>query len=283
MKGSATFEFGEDGEMSMNAKELIAAGRLLEARTQLTAEVKAAPSDAGRRALLFQVLSFLGEWEKADRHLDMMVSLNPSSETGILTYRNLLGAEKKRTDVLHGKGTPDFLSTAPDYLGIWLAAVDKAANGRPDEAVDMIGRAETGWTTLKGTLDGRAFVGFADTDTLLRPFLVLIMHDRYIWVPFESIAELSVSPPKTLLDLLWTQARLTTWEGLNVHGYLPVRYPDTHLHEDERVKMGRETQWVSTGESLTRGVGQHVYQAGNDDVSLLDIREAAFQGPGKDR
>jgi type VI secretion system protein ImpE len=54
----------------MNSKDLIKAGRLSDARKQLTEEVKAKPGDSGRRTLLFQVLAFYGEWDKAERHLD---------------------------------------------------------------------------------------------------------------------------------------------------------------------------------------------------------------------
>jgi type VI secretion system protein ImpE len=267
----------------MNVKELIAEGRLSEARAQLTADVKATPSNTGKRTLLFQVLAFLGEWEKADRHLDMIASLDPSSETGGLVYRNLLAAEKRRADVFRAKRLPDFLSPVPAYVETWLVALDKAASGRPNEAADLIGPAEDGRTPLQGTVNGQTFLGFSDTDTILGPFLELMMHDRYIWVPFDAVAELSVSAPATLLDLLWIQARLTTWEGLNVQGYLPVLYPGSPLHEDEQVRLGRRTEWIAAGDSLARGAGQHVYQAGESDVPLLEIREVAFLQPRKER
>jgi len=108
------------------------------------------------------------------------------------------------------------------------------------------------------------------------------MHDRYVWIPFESLGELSISPPKTLLDLLWSPARLLTWEGLSANCYLPVLYPDSCAHVDDRVKLGRVTEWLPAGGSFVRGVGQHVFQAGEEDVSLLEIRDVVFAPPGKD-
>jgi type VI secretion system protein ImpE len=266
----------------MNAKELIAEGRLSEARARLVADVKASPADAGKRTLLFQVLSFLGEWEKAERHLDTLASLNPSSTVGVLACRNIVAAEKKRARVFSGKALPDFISTPPGYVEDWLLALEKTRNGQCVEAAVIIEKLGEDRTPVQGRLNGESFVGFSDTDTILGPFLELITHDRYIWVPFDSVAELSISAPKTLLDLLWIEARLLTKEGLNVQGFLPVLYPNSHSHENEQVKLGRITEWVATDEALAKGAGQHVYQAGDNDVPLLEIRDLVFQTNEKD-
>ncbi len=129
-------------------------------------------------------------------------------------------------------------------------------------------------------MNGRDFTGFRDTDTFLSLFIEFFVHERYLWVPMESIRELSVSPPKTLYDLLWIPARLTTWEGLSANGYLPVLYPDSFSHEDDRIKLGRMTDWVSLGGSFSKGMGQHVFQVGEEEISLLEIQEAHFKAPG---
>ena len=50
----------------MDSKELIKKGQLGEARAALVNEVKNRPGDPASRTLLFQVLLFCGEWEKAN-------------------------------------------------------------------------------------------------------------------------------------------------------------------------------------------------------------------------
>jgi type VI secretion system protein ImpE len=266
----------------MNAKDLITAGRLTEARAQLTADVKAAPSDVSKRVLLFQTLAFLGEWEKAERHLDLIVRLNPTSETGVQVYMNVVHAEKERREVMERKRLPGFVSGVPSYLEAWLLAWDKVKENKYGEAADLYDHVERQQPPIKGTVNGKEFEGFSDTDSLLGPFLEVIMHDRYLWVPFESIGELSVSPPKSLFDLLWVPARLMTWEGMNINCYVPVLYPDSCLDGDERVRLGRMTEWRQVGDSFLKGVGQHVYQAGDEDIALLEIREVLFTPPGKE-
>ncbi|MGD0487609.1 MAG: type VI secretion system accessory protein TagJ [Syntrophorhabdales bacterium] len=260
----------------MNAKDLIAAGKLMEARAQLTGEVKAAPSDAAKRVLLFQVLAFLGEWEKAERHLDMVVSLNPTSETGVQVYMNTIHAEKERREVMAGKRRPGFVTGAPSYLDLYLAAWNELKKGKPEEAARMYKRVEAQRRPVSGSVDGKRFDGFLDTDAFLSCFLEVIVHDRYIWISFDSIRELSVDPPKTLFDLLWIPARLMTWEGVSLHCYIPVLYVDSSAQADERIKLGRMTEWLPLGGPFYKGVGRRVFQAGEDDIPLLELREVSF-------
>jgi type VI secretion system protein ImpE len=261
----------------MNAKELIMAGRLSEARAQLTEEVKAAPSDARKRTLLFQVLAFSGEWDKAERHLDMIVSLNPGAETGVQVYKNLVNAEKERKEVVAGTRTPGFLTGVPPYLDFYFVAWEKVKEKKIEEARTLYDQLNARWPVISGTIDGRSFSGLWDTDTFLSSFLEACVHERYVWFPFESLRELSISPPKTLFDLLWAPARLLTWEGLSVSCYLPVLYPDSCLHEDARIKLGRLTDWISLGGPFYRGVGQHVFQIGEEEIPILEIRDVTFK------
>ena len=81
----------------MDPKELIRAGRLSDARMQLIEEVKSSPANAGKRTLLFQVHSLLGEWDKAERHLEVLAAQDVSRETGVQVYKNLVQAERNKT------------------------------------------------------------------------------------------------------------------------------------------------------------------------------------------
>jgi type VI secretion system protein ImpE len=268
--------------MLVNARDFIAAGRLLEARALLTSEVRAAPSDVGKRTMLFQVLAFLGEWGKAEQHLDMIAALNPQSATGVQAYKNALHAERERKKVINGEGVPNTLSGSPPYFELSLTAGKKANEGKIEEARGLYEEIEAQRPSVLGSFDGKQFDEFEDTDILLSPYLEAIVQERYVWVPFESLRELTVSAPKTLFDLLWVPARFLTWEGLNVNCYLPVLYPDSSLHVDDLVKLGRKTDWASVGDVFPRGMGQHVYLIGDDEVPLLEIRDVIFSIPKKD-
>jgi type VI secretion system protein ImpE len=261
----------------MDARDLIKAGRLTEARKQLTEEVKAAPADLGKRTLLFQVLSFCGEWDRAARHLDVLVSQDAKSETGVQIYKNIIQAEKERLEVSKLARRPSFLPKTPPYLEYYFDALEKLARhdvAGAAGAFDQIGAAHP---AISGTINGKSFEGFEDTDSCLSLFLEGIVHDRYVWIPVETIRELLISEPKTLFDLLWIPAHVTTQEGLTIGCYLNVLYPGSSTHEDERVKLGRMTDWVALGGPFFKGVGQHVFQIGEEETPILEIREVSFK------
>jgi len=264
------------GRRLMNAKDLIQAGRLSEARAQLTAEVKAAPSDSGKRTLLFQVLAFLGEWEKAERHLDMVAALDPRSAMGVQVYKDAINAEKERRAVMAGQRLPGFITDTPPYLGLYLTAWGKLREGNLDEATSLYRRVEKERAVVSGSMQGKKFRGFSDTDAFLSSFLEVIVHDRYAWVPFGSMAELSVDRPKKLFDLLWISARLMTWEGIDLRCYIPVLYEGSSAQEDERIRLGRMTDWLPLGGPFCKGVGQRVFQVGKDEIPILELTEVSF-------
>ncbi len=263
----------------MDSKDLIKAGRLSDARKQLTEEVKAKPGDSGRRTLLFQVLAFYGEWDKAERHLDAIGTQDVAADVAVQVYKNLIHAERERTEVCKLKRRPSFLPETPSYLEMYYAAQTKIGEKNIDDAKLLLDQVEAQRPVISGTMNGKSFTGFKDTDTFLSLFLEAIVHERYVWIPFEAIRELIISAPKTLFDLLWITARITTWDGLTMNCYLPVLYPNSFLHEDDRIKLGRMTDWISLGGQFTKSIGQHVFQVGEDDMSILEIREALFNNP----
>jgi type VI secretion system protein ImpE len=267
-------------EVVMDIKELIQAGNLTEARQQLVAAVKASPADSASRTLLFQVLCYSGEWEKADRHLEAIAAQDKDRGAGAIGYRNIVNAEMERREVFKTNKNGSFISDPPGYLHLFLQLRKMLSENKESEARKLLVELDSLRPTVSGKVNDTAFVGFCDTDTTLFPFLEVIAHERYLWVPFESIRELSLSQPATLLDLLWISAQLTTWEGLTMNCFLPVLYPDSCNQEDAGIKMGRMTDWQPLAGPYARGLGQHVFDVGGTDMALLEIRDVVFNFPG---
>jgi type VI secretion system protein ImpE len=266
----------------MEAKELIRAGRLSEARTQSIEEVKASPADAGRRTLLFQIHCLCGEWDKAERDLDIIAAMDAKREAGAQVYRNLVSGEKERLDVFRNNLRPSFLPGTPPYIETYYAAREKLAGKKIEEAAALFSRIDSQTPVISGTVNGKSFTGLKDTDIYVVRFLEAIAHERYVWVPFEAVRELSVTPPKTLFDLIWAPAVVTTWKGLTLNCFLPVLYAESFLHEDDRIKLGRMTDWENLGGPFSKGMGQHVYEIGEDEVALLEVREIIFNPPASE-
>ena len=91
----------------MNARQLFQAGRLDEAIEALGAEVRDNPTDAQRRAFLFELLCFAGQYRprrKAARTFS--ASGGREAEMGALLYHAALHAERLRQDMFEKQSFP---------------------------------------------------------------------------------------------------------------------------------------------------------------------------------
>ena len=112
----------------MDAKDLIKAGKLAEARSQLVEDVKSSPADLNSRTLLFQVQAYAGEWEKARRQLEVITTQDANRETGVQVYLNLIQAETERIEVFQHQRSPSFLPKSPAYFEQYHDAWQKLTN-----------------------------------------------------------------------------------------------------------------------------------------------------------
>lgn len=264
----------------MDARDLINAGKLAEARQLLVEGVRSSPSDAAMRTILFQVLILFGEWDKALKQADILSAQNVRSDIGVQVYKNLIAAERERSEVSGAGRRPSFLPKAPPYTEVYFSALAAMDGGDIETAKADFAAADGMRAEIAGTRNGTGFIGFSDTDSRLAFFLEAFVHERYVWIPLDSVRELVIDPPASLFDLIWAAGRVTAWDGLTLNCFFPVIYPGSNAHPDDRIKMGRMTDWQSLGGPFYRGQGQHVYQIGDEDVPILEIGEILFGAPG---
>ena len=70
-----------------NANQLFQAGKLKEAIEALGTELRNNPDDARRRTFLFELLCFAGDYDRADKQLDLLADAGPNSGMGALLSR----------------------------------------------------------------------------------------------------------------------------------------------------------------------------------------------------
>src|SRR6266851_4676297 len=116
----------------MTARELYVAGRLAEAGQALNVELRDNPGDTKRRTFLFELLCFAGNFDRADKQLEILAQENKDAQMGALVYRAALHAERTRCDLFEKKDYPDAGGNREpaELQGTW--------NGKPFESiVDM--------------------------------------------------------------------------------------------------------------------------------------------------
>ena len=261
----------------MKAKELLDAGQLSAAIEQTNQEVRSHPTDSRQRTFLFELLCFAGDYQRAERQLDVIAQQQARAEVGVWVYRNVLVAERARHRLFSEGLRPGFLCDPPPYVHLHLEAVNRLREDRPAEAMALLEESERSRPRLRGRLDGQAFQDFRDSDALLDPFLEIFLHSSYLWLPFEQISHLTISAPERLRDLLWIPARFESHSGLAGEAFLPVLYPRSSEHPNELVRLGRMTEWEAAGEGLALGVGQRLFLVDDEERAMLEVREVAFE------
>lgn len=228
----------------MTSRQLFDAGKLNEAIEALSAELRDNPADAQRRTFLFELLCFAGNFDRAEKQLNVLAAGGPQAGMGGLVYRSAIHAERTRQQMFRSGQFP--LDAAP--------TVDVA-----------------------GTLNGKPFSSIEDADPRIGARLELFAAGQYTWIPWNQIASVQFEAPKRLRDILWTPAIVRTAENFRGQELgevlIPGLAPLSADYPDDEIKLGRATDWVELPDGDYAPAGQKLLKIDGEDVPLTTIRE----------
>jgi type VI secretion system protein ImpE len=258
--------------MTTTPSDLYKAGRLREAIDAQILEVKAKPTDQGRRMFLFELMGFVGDLDRARKQIDAVTYDDPKLNLSVVEYRALLDSEVLRRKVFTEGTAPAFLGQPAEHLVLRLEASSLLRQGRAAEAAVLLDQANDAVPPFGGTLNGQPFTHLRDADDLFAGVLEVMAKGQYLWVPLEQVASLATNPPRFPRDLLYMPARIQVGaESGEV--FLPCLYPGSYLHGDDAIRLGRLTDWTSTEGGPVLGVGARVFVGEDEAVSLVDWRQ----------
>jgi len=235
----------------MDASQLFRAGKLQEAIDALSVGLRDNPSDSKNRTFLFELLCFAGDYDRAERHLEILQEASGEAAMGALLYRGALNAERTRQEMFEKKTFPQ------------PAAEDgqKAA----------------------GTLNGKPFQSLADADPRIGPRLEVFAAGDYLWIPWQDVAVLELDPPKRLRDLLWAPVRLKTGPNFKNRDLgevlMPVIAPHSWQHTDDLVKLGRVSEWCADEAGEEAPFGQKMLLVDDQEFPVLEVRRLEITAP----
>jgi type VI secretion system protein ImpE len=225
---------------AQTASDLYREGKLGPAIQALGVEVRDNPTDQKRRTFLFELLCFAGEYERAEKHLEVLASAGMNFATGGLLYRAAIAAERSRNDLFAKKEYP---STASD--------------------------------PVRGTLNGKPFESLEDADPRIGPRLEIFTAGQYMWLPLSHLASVQMEAPKRLRDLLWAPCLVRTGPQLRAlelgEVLVPALSPFSFRHPDDAVRLGRVTVWEEEGETEIP-FGQKTLLVDGEEFPLLELR-----------
>jgi len=267
----------------MQAEELLQAGQLGEALAALEAEVRADPTNAKLRVFLFQLLSVLGDWERALTQLNVAVELDSMNLLMAQVCRAALNCEAFRAEIFAGKRSPLVFGEPDEWMGLLVQANQMTAEGKYEASQKLRERAFDAATAIPGSIDSQRFQWISDADSRLGPVLEAIFDGKYYWVPFTATKRIQIDPPTDLRDAVWIPAHFTWVNGGETAGLIPTRYPDSEASEDNAIRLARKTEWVEQPGDLYLGLGQRMFATDKDEFPLLQIRQIDLEHPETER
>lgn len=261
----------------MLAEERLKAGELGAALSGLQAEIRRQPANAKYRIFLFQLLSVLGQWERALNQLKVIAELDAAALPMVHTYREAIRCERLRERVFAGAATPLIIGEPARWLALLIEALRLTARGDHDHARLLREEAFDLAPATAGSVNGAPFAWIADADTRLGPVIEAVMNGAYYWVPFDRLRAIRIAEPVDLRDLVWAPAEFDWPNGGTVVALVPVRYVGSEASDDAAIRMSRKTDWLQPDSKVFIGLGQRLLATDTGEYPLLEVREIVLQ------
>jgi type VI secretion system protein ImpE len=199
-----------------------------------------------RRTFLFELLCFAGEWDRADRQLDLLAEGGQEHLLGALLYRAAISAERARAERFGGAALLE--EPVPEAVA--------------------------------GEFNGVSATTIEDADPRLGARLEVFASGTYLWLPLAHLESVEMQSPKRLRDLLWIPAIVRAgraFRDLDLgQVLLPALAPFSYRHADEATRLGRKTVWEPDATGRVVPWGQKMLLVDGEEVPLLEVRTLRF-------
>jgi type VI secretion system protein ImpE len=260
----------------MTAEESLRSGQLDDALATARSAVKQSPTASKPRIFLFQLLSVLGQWDKALTQLQVLRDMDADSMLLAEIFSPVLQCEALRAEVFAGRRSPLIFGEPEEWIGLLVQANQLIADGKFAASSELRLRAFDAAPAVAGRINDHAFEWIADADTRLGPVLEVIMEGKYYWVPFHRIQSVKVEAPTDLRNLVWTAAHFTWTNGGNTPGFIPTRYAGSESSSDSSLRLARKTEWAQKDDDLYIGLGQRLLATNETEYPVLELRKLEF-------
>jgi type VI secretion system protein ImpE len=261
----------------VEALELFRAGKLNEAIDACAKEVQQHPAQADPRDLLSQLLCFAGEFERADKQLEVLGTQFADRGPAIALIRQLIRAAEARQQFFEQGRLPEFLTEPADYIRRHVEASICIRQGELGEAAKLLEQAEEARPHPSGRCNGSAFHDFRDADDTTSSFFeAFTTTGKYFWVPFERIHRITLHPAESPLDILWRRCQIAVQGSPAGIMYLPQLYVGSSRSEDETIRVGKSTEWLGSDGEPVRGIGHRILAVDDEARPLVNIDSLEF-------
>ncbi|HKX83925.1 MAG TPA: type VI secretion system accessory protein TagJ [Pyrinomonadaceae bacterium] len=259
-----------------DAKLQLDSGNLTGAVENALALVKSNPTDVAARIFLFELSCFSGDWERAEKQLEVVGHQDAAAMIGSKIYQQNFKAERDRISFFENGTRPESAMKVPEYVEDLIKANELIRLGKTGEARVMLDQVETNRPAFKCSINGEGFSDFRDYNDATMCVIEAIIKDSYVWLPFEQIESIEFFERKSLRDIYWPQAKFELTNGTSGEMFAPSLYVQTWKADDDLVRLGRSVDWRDLGNDIYSGEGARLFTMDGRDRSLLDITSIRF-------
>ena len=160
------------------------AGNLTGAAQSALNLVKTNPTNVTARTFLFELSCFSGEWERAEKQLDVIGHQDANAMIGSLIYKQNLKAERDRMHLFSHGSRPESAMRFPEYVEDLLKANELVREGKTGEARLMLDAVEENRPAFACTVNGEGYSDIRDYNDLTSCVFEVLIKDSYVWLPF---------------------------------------------------------------------------------------------------
>ncbi len=257
------------GISNMTPEDYLKQGDLNESLRLLQEQVKKQPANSEYRIFLFQLLSIMGQWERALTQLRVVKELDDKAIALAQMYQQIIICEQFREQVFSGSKKPLIVGEPNKWIALLIQALKLATEEKYVASLELRSQAFEEAPKIAGTINDDAFVWLADSDVRIGPVIEAFINGRYIWTTLENLSDIIIEKPADLRDLVWLPAHFTWKNGGENYGLLPTRYPYSY-QSDPLLALSRKTIWQEYSNDLSIGYGQKMWITDIADYPMME-------------
>lgn len=268
--------------LSASIARLLADDALTDALDIAKTRLKTNPSDKEARHIYIDLLILQGDYERADAHCALAMTLAGEDMVGFALLRNQLRGMAARDAWFMTGAVPEFPQGPSELDKATLKLNIAHRSDLREESAVALAALEQVRGEQPMIWNGRTVADFRDLDDRTPHALEVIMTGgAYLWIDFSRIAFIALEPIARPRDLAFRRAELSMIDGATASVLLPAIYHGSG--SEERLLLGRETRWVDEDTGITTGRGQRCFLAGDEFVSFHEAENIDAAGLPRER
>lgn len=250
-------------------KKMIQAAKLTQAIEYLEQQLRDDPLNADFKSTLTELLCINGEYERADKLLNLIVQKHPDFLIGASNLRQLIRAAQSRQDSLTGQSVPKLFSEIDVHSEAFMKLRVELNQGLQEDVTQEAIALEQVRPMVAININDQPNQEVRDLDDTLGGFVEIFGTDGHYYIAqLSEIDYIHFKPVTSLIEQVWRRVDIAIKDGPCGEAHVPVVYASS---ETDPQKLGRETDWQERAKDVMTGLGMKMWFVDNTALPMNEI------------